>query len=109
MNWKTIALGLIACSAAAPAPGQNVGEFHVRNETRQNLTCGLRRPRGSMSDLFVIRPGSTWTQAATEATPRQLRCDVNRLPLQATIHPGVSYVLAETDLGRVGLRVEPAS
>ena len=107
MKWKAIALAATLMCAAAPAGCQIVGEFNIRNGTGQTLSCGLMRPRGSTNDLFVIRPGQTWTQAATEATPRRLRCDVNRLPLQARIHPGVAYLLAD-ERGDVVLRVARA-
>ena len=107
MNCKAIALAAILCCASGPAGAQTVGEFQVRNATNQNLTCGLARPHGSRVDLFVIRPGQTWTQAATEPTPRRLRCDVNRLPLQVRIHPGVDYMLIEQG-GDVVLRVAGA-
>jgi hypothetical protein len=108
MNRKTIAFGAIAwCSFIAPAAAQDTSQFSVRNATDRILTCGLRRTRGSMNDLFVVRPGSSWTQPTSETTPRLLQCDVNRLPLQARIHPGVDYVLLQ-ESGMVVLRVAAA-
>ena len=107
MSWKFLA---IAASAAAvllaPAPAWAQGDFHVRNDTRRTLSCGLRREHGSMVELFVLRAGGGWTQPAASGAARLLICDVNRLPLRARLRPGVDYVLAEDSAtGRVTVRI----
>jgi hypothetical protein len=107
MNRKAIAAGAAAlCTLSAPAAAQ--APFSIRNDTRQNLSCGLQRIHGSINDLFVLRPGATWTHPAGNGSQRRLRCDVNRLPLRVWIRPGIAYSLGDNGRGSVVLRVTGA-
>ncbi len=58
MRNKAIWLAPLAASLLpAPALAQGQGNYHVRNDTRMTLDCGLRRERGSMMERFTLRPG----------------------------------------------------
>ena len=107
MNWKAITAGAAAlCTLSSPAAAQ--APFSIRNDTRQILSCGLKRVHGSINDLFVLRPSATWTHPAGDGSQRLLRCDVNRLPLRVRIRPGIAYSLVNDGHGSVVLRVAGA-
>lgn len=94
---------LAAALLPAPALAQGQDVYHVRNDTRMTLDCGLRRERGSLMERFTLRPGSEWRSAAGGSRPRLLLCDTGGVPPRFQLQPGARNALTEGDRGRLVL------
>ena len=94
---------LAAILLPAPALAQGQGNYHVRNDTRVTLDCGLRRERGSMMERFTLRPGGEWRSAEGGSRPRLLLCDTGGVPPRFQLQPGARNALVEAGSGRLVL------
>jgi len=94
---------LAAALLPAPAYAQSQGNYHVRNDTRITLDCGLRRERGSMMERFTLRPGGEWRSAEGGNRPRLLLCDAGGVPPRFQLRPGARNALVEGARGGLAL------
>jgi hypothetical protein len=106
MTHKALWLAPLAASLLpAPALAQGQGNYHVRNNTRMTLDCGLRRERGSLMERFTLRPGGEWRSAEGGNRPRLLLCDTGSVPPRFQLQPGARNALVEGARG--GLVLAP--
>lgn len=104
MRNKAIWLAPLAASLLpAPALAQGQGNYHVRNDTRMTLDCGLRRERGSLMERFTLRPGGEWRSTQGGSRPRLLLCDTGSVPPRFQLQPGARNALVEGTRGGLAL------
>lgn len=89
---------------AIPAPALAAGTYYVRNDTRQLMTCGARRPRSQYTDQVSLRPGAEWSQTTERDDSRVLICYFGTRRQTFRMVSGQRYALHVADNGAIWLR-----
>ena len=100
-----VAAALTLTALPAPARAQDQGNFFVRNDTRDRITCGLRREHGSLMDRFVLAAGEAWRSEQAGSAPRVLICDVGQIYPHFRLRPGVRYSVVDAGHGSIQVRI----
>ena len=101
---KLIIAAVAIGTAATPAPAFAAGTYYVRNDTRQLMTCGARRPRSQVVDQLSLRPGAEWSQTTDRDGPRVLICYFGARRQTFRMVSGQRYALHEAGNGAIWLR-----
>ena len=102
MRITRIAAALLAAASFA-APAAAEGSYHVRNDTGEPQSCGVRLPGSRAMERIVLPRGGEWRGSHRSDRPRMLVChNVSRLR-EFRLESGRSYSLTKTGAGTLVL------
>ncbi len=100
MRKVLIMLALTATvSTAAPALAFAPGSFHVRNETGESLSCGIRHAGSNSVAPIVLRANGEWSATSRTDRPSMLICSGPSRNLYFRLQSGQRYALRKTGAG----------
>ena len=102
MRATTIAAILFAAASFA-APAAAEGSYHVRNETGEPQSCGVRYPGSQAIERIVLRRGGEWRGTHRSDRPRTLVCQNANRMREFRLESGRSYALTKTGTGTLVL------
>ena len=101
---KFLIAAVVLIAVPAPVTAFAAGTYYVRNDTRQLMTCGARRPRSQYTDPVSLRPGAEWNQTTERDDTRILICYVGTRRQTFRMVSGQRYALHEAEDGSLWLR-----
>jgi hypothetical protein len=101
---KLLIAAVALAGTAMPASAFAAGTYYVRNDTRQLMTCGARRPRSQFTDQVSLRPGADWSQTTERDDTRVLICYFGTRRQTFRMVSGQRYALHEAENGALWLR-----
>lgn len=98
---KTLIIAALAATAsvAAPALAFAPGSFHVRNDTGESQSCGIRHAGSNSVEPLVLRAGGEWSGTSRTDRPSMLICSGRSRNMHFRMQSGQRYALRKTGAG----------